>query len=498
MRTFLLALDQGTTSSRAILFDRNGRIVASAARTLTQHYPKAGYVEHDGMEILSSQLDAVREVLSRMEVQRGEVACIGITNQRETTLVWDKASGRPMHPAIVWQCRRTAPLCEQLLREGMGDYIRSATGLMVDAYFSATKLRYILDAIPNGQMLAENGALLFGTVDSWLIWNLTGEHKTDLSNASRTMLFDIHKKQYDPFLLKRLRIPACMLPLPCGSAERFGTVRGGIVGLEALEGVPVSGAAGDQQAALFGQACFSEGEAKCTYGTGSFLVMQTGEKAVESRNRLLTTIAWSIGDRTCYALEGSIFNAGSAIQWLRDEMGILSTSAEADVLAQSVPDAGGAYFVSAFTGLGAPHWDMYARGALVGITRATNRAHLARAVLEGIAYQVCDLVRTMEIDSRTHLTVLNVDGGASVSDVMMQFQADILNAAVSRPESVESTALGAAALAAMGAGLIDSEDAVRALRREERRFLPDMSEAERNLRQRGWAKAVARAKAWED
>lgn len=498
MRTFLLALDQGTTSSRAILFDRNGRIVASAARTLTQHYPKAGYVEHDGMEILSTQLDAVREVLSRMEVQRGEVACIGITNQRETTLVWDKASGRPMHPAIVWQCRRTAPLCEQLLREGMGDYIRSATGLLVDAYFSATKLRYILDAIPNGQMLAENGALLFGTVDSWLIWNLTGEHKTDLSNASRTMLFDIHKKQYDPFLLKRLRIPACMLPLPCGSAERFGTVRGGIVGLEALEGVPVSGAAGDQQAALFGQACFSEGEAKCTYGTGSFLVMQTGEKAVESRNRLLTTIAWSLGDRTCYALEGSIFNAGSAIQWLRDEMGILSTSAEADVLAQSVPDAGGAYFVSAFTGLGAPHWDMYARGALVGITRATNRAHLARAVLEGIAYQVCDLVRTMEIDSRTHLTVLNVDGGASVSDVMMQFQADILNAAVSRPESVESTALGAAALAAMGAGLIDSEDAVRALRREERRFLPDMSEAERNLRQRGWAKAVARAKAWED
>lgn len=498
MRTFLLALDQGTTSSRAILFDRNGRIVASAARTLTQHYPKAGYVEHDGMEILSTQLDAVREVLSRMEVQRGEVACIGITNQRETTLVWDKASGRPMHPAIVWQCRRTAPLCEQLLREGMGDYIRSATGLLVDAYFSATKLRYILDAIPNGQMLAENGALLFGTVDSWLIWNLTGEHKTDLSNASRTMLFDIHRKQYDPFLLKRLKIPACMLPLPCGSAERFGTVRGGIVGLEALEGVPVSGAAGDQQAALFGQACFSEGEAKCTYGTGSFLVMQTGEKAVESRNRLLTTIAWSLGDRTCYALEGSIFNAGSAIQWLRDEMGILSTSAEADVLAQSVPDAGGAYFVSAFTGLGAPHWDMYARGALVGITRATNRAHLARAVLEGIAYQVCDLVRTMEIDSRTHLTVLNVDGGASVSDVMMQFQADILNAAVSRPESVESTALGAAALAAMGAGLIDSEDAVRALRREERRFLPDMSEAERNLRQRGWAKAVARAKAWED
>lgn len=498
MRTFLLALDQGTTSSRAILFDRNGRIVASAARTLTQHYPKAGYVEHDGMEILSTQLDAVREVLSRMEVQRGEVACIGITNQRETTLVWDKASGRPMHPAIVWQCRRTAPLCEQLLREGMGDYIRSATGLLVDAYFSATKLRYILDAIPNGQMLAENGALLFGTVDSWLIWNLTGEHKTDLSNASRTMLFDIHRKQYDPFLLKRLKIPACMLPLPCGSAERFGTVRGGIVGLEALEGVPVSGAAGDQQAALFGQACFSEGEAKCTYGTGSFLVMQTGEKAVESRNRLLTTIAWSLGDRTCYALEGSIFNAGSAIQWLRDEMGILSTSAEADVLAQSVPDAGGAYFVSAFTGLGAPHWDMYARGALVGITRATNRAHLARAVLEGIAYQVCDLVRTMEIDSRTHLTVLNVDGGASVSDVMMQFQADILNAEVSRPESVESTALGAAALAAMGAGLIDSEDAVRALRREERRFLPDMSEAERNLRQRGWAKAVARAKAWED
>lgn len=498
MRTLLLSLDQGTTSSRAILFERSGRIVASAARALPQHYPKAGYVEHDGMEILSTQLDAVREVLRAANVERGEVACIGITNQRETTLVWDKESGTPMHPAIVWQCRRTAPLCEQLFREGMGDYIRSRTGLLVDAYFSATKLRYILDAIPNGQMLAENGALLFGTVDSWLIWNLTGQHKTDLSNASRTMLFDIHKKAYDPVLLKRLRIPLCMLPAPCSSAECFGTVRGDIPGLEVLGGVPVSGVAGDQQAALFGQACFSEGEAKCTYGTGSFLVMQTGTRAVESRNRLLTTIAWGIGDRTYYALEGSIFNAGSAIQWLRDELRLISCSKEADELAMSVNDAGGAYFVSAFTGLGAPHWDMYARGALVGLSRDTNRAHVVRAVLEGIAYQVSDLVRTMEIDSHTHLSVLNVDGGASVSDVMMQFQADLLNVEVSRPESVESTALGAAALAALGAGLLHSEADVRALRREERRFVPTMTEAERNLRQRGWAKAVDRAKNWED
>ncbi len=498
MQKYLLSLDQGTTSSRAILFDLSGTIVTSAQFEFAQHYPMPGYVEHDANEILKTELDAVREVLKKADVQKGEVACIGVTNQRETTIVWEKETGKPVHPAIVWQCRRTAPLCEQLIREGLRDYIVQSTGLLIDAYFSATKLRYILDAVPNGQMLAEHGDLLFGTVDTWLIWNLCGAHVTDYSNASRTMLYNIHTLSYDPVILHRLNIPACILPEVRPSASVYGYVRDGIEGLEALAGVPISGDAGDQQAALFGQACFEPGQAKCTYGTGGFLMMQTGETPVASKNRLLTTIAWGVGDKVCYALEGSIFNAGSSIKWLRDEVGLISSAHEIDLLAESVPDAGGAYFVSAFTGLGAPHWDMYARGALVGVTRATNRAHIARAVLEGIVYQVGDLARTMEFDSGRKLGELKVDGGASVSDVMMQFQADMLDVPVNRPKCVESTALGAAYLAAIGVGLYKDESDVMRYWQSEKIFRPAMSDVERANRQRGWTKAVEKAKNWED
>ena len=380
----------------------------------------------------------------------------------------------------------------------MRDYIAQSTGLLIDAYFSATKLRYILDAVPNGQMLAESGNLLFGTVDTWLIWNLTGAHVTDYSNASRTMLYNIHTLSYDPVIMHRLNIPACMLPEVKPSACVYGYVKDGIEGLEALAGVPIAGCAGDQQAALFGQACFEPGQAKCTYGTGGFLMMQTGETPVQSRNRLLTTIAWGVGGKVRYALEGSIFNAGSSIKWLRDEVGLISSAHEIDTLAESVPDAGGAYFVSAFTGLGAPHWDMYARGALVGVTRATNRAHIARAVLEGIVYQVGDLARTMEFDSGKKLEELKVDGGASVSNVMMQFQADMLDVPVNRPKCVESTALGAAYLAAIGVGLYRDESDVLHYWQSEKIFTPMMSEVERANRQRGWTKAVEKAKNWED
>ena len=475
MQKYLLSLDQGTTSSRAILFDLEGKIITSAQFEFTQYYPMPGYVEHDANEILKTELDAVREVLRKAAVQKGEVAAIGVTNQRETTIVWEKSTGKPVHPAIVWQCRRTAPLCEQLIREGLKDYIAQSTGLLIDAYFSATKLRYILDAVPNGQMLAESGNLLFGTVDTWLIWNLTGAHVTDYSNASRTMLYNIHTLSYDPVIMHRLNIPACILPQVLPSAHIYGYVKDGIEGLEALAGVPVSGDAGDQQAALFGQTCFEPGQAKCTYGTGGFLMMQTGETPVASKNRLLTTIAWGVGGKVRYALEGSVFNAGSSIK-----------------------DAGGAYFVSAFTGLGAPHWDMYARGALVGVTRATNRAHIARAVLEGIVYQVGDLARTMEFDSDRKLEELKVDGGASVSNVMMQFQADMLDVPVNRPKCVESTALGAAYLAAIGVGLYRDESDVLHYWQSEKIFKPQMSSVERANRQRGWTKAVEKAKNWED
>lgn len=498
MSQYLLALDQGTTSSRAILFGLDGNIVGSAQYEFRQIYPAAGCVEHDPRDILDSQKQAAADVLKSTGVKKGEVLGVGITNQRETTIVWDRATGQPVYNAIVWQCRRTAPLCEKLMAEGLDAHVQKTTGLIIDAYFSATKIRYILDHVDNGQARAERGELMFGTVDTWLIWNLTGEHVTDYSNAARTMLFDIHKLDWDDTLLKRLSIPRAMLPQVKPSSCVYGTVREHILGLEALGGTPVAGAAGDQQAALFGQACFAPGQAKSTYGTGSFLIMQTGTRPVESRNRLLTTIAWGVGGKVNYALEGSVFNAGSSIKWLRDDVGLISSAREIDVLAESVPDAGGAYFVSAFTGLGAPHWDMYARGALLGVTRATTKAHICRAVLEGIAYQVYDLAETMAKDSGERLSEMRVDGGASVSNVMMQFQADILGARVNRPRCVESTALGAASLAGLAVGAFRSLEDISAQWRSERVFLPDMDEPVRRMKLRHWHKAIERAKDWAE
>ena len=498
MPKYLLALDQGTTSSRAILFDFEGKIISSAQYEFRQIYPGAGYVEHDPFDILETQKQAAADVLRRENVQPGDVAAIGVTNQRETTIVWDKATGLPVYNAIVWQCRRTAPLCETLIAEGWSDYVQKTTGLLIDAYFSGTKIRYILDHIENGQQRAENGELLFGTVDTWLIWNLTGVHVTDYSNASRTMLFDIHKLDYDEKLLDRLKIPRKMLPKAMPSSCVYGEIKHHILDLEALGGVPVAGAAGDQQAALFGQACFEKGSAKCTYGTGGFLMMNTGTEPIMSENRLLTTIAWGVGGRVEYALEGSIFNAGSSIKWLRDDLGLISSAREVDTLAESVPDAGGAYFVSAFTGLGAPHWDMYARGAMLGLTRATTKAHFARAVLEGIAYQVRDLAETMEKDAKTPLAELKVDGGASVSNIMMQFQADVLNTRVNRPKCVESTALGAACLAGLAVGVFKDTEAIARQWQSERIFTPQMSTGERETRLSGWRRALSRAMSWEE
>jgi glycerol kinase len=498
MSKYLLALDQGTTSSRAILFDLAGKIVCSAQYEFRQIYPGAGYVEHDPYDILETQKQAAVDVCKRAEIQPGDIAAIGITNQRETTIVWDKATGHPVHNAIVWQCRRTAPLCETLITEGWSEHVQKTTGLLIDAYFSGTKIRYILDHIENGQARAENGELLFGTVDTWLIWNLAGEHVTDYSNASRTMLFDIHTLDYDEKLLARLGIPRCMLPKALPSSHVYGAVQPHLLGLEALGGVSIAGAAGDQQAALFGQACFSKGMAKCTYGTGGFLMMNTGTEPIESKNRLLTTIAWGIGERVEYALEGSIFNAGSAIKWLRDDLGLISSAREVDVLAESVPDTGGAYFVSAFTGLGAPHWDMYARGAMLGLTRATTKAHFARAVLEGIAFQIRDLVATMERDAGITLCELKVDGGASVSNIMMQIQADHLNARVNRPKCIESTALGAACLAGLAVGIFNSTQDIIDQWESERVFLPQINETEREKRLYGWRRALARAMDWEE
>jgi len=498
MPKYLLALDQGTTSSRAILFDYEGKIISSAQYEFRQIYPGAGYVEHDPFDILETQKQAAADVLKRENVQPGEVAAVGVTNQRETTIVWDRATGLPVYNAIVWQCRRTAPLCETLIAEGWSDYVQKTTGLLIDAYFSGTKIRYILDHIENGQQRAEDGELLFGTVDTWLIWNLTGEHVTDYSNASRTMLFDIHKLDYDEKLLARLNIPRRMLPKAMPSSCVYGEIKPHIMGLEAIGGVPVAGAAGDQQAALFGQACFEKGSAKCTYGTGGFLMMNTGTEPIMSENRLLTTIAWGVGGRVEYALEGSIFNAGSSIKWLRHDLGLISSAREIDTLAESVPDAGGAYFVSAFTGLGAPHWDMYARGAMLGLTRATTKAHFARAVLEGIAYQVRDLAETMEKDAKTPLAELKVDGGASVSNVMMQFQADVLNTRVNRPRCVESTALGAACLAGLAVGVFADTNAIARQWQSERIFTPQMSVGERETRLLGWRRALTRAMNWEE
>ena len=454
-KKYILALDQGTTSSRAIIFNKKGEIVAKAQNEFTQHYPENGWVEHDPMEILFSQISAILTVLRKEAVDPKEIAAIGITNQRETTVVWEKETGRPIYNAIVWQCRRTAPICDQLMADGLGDYVKEKTGLLIDAYFSGTKIKWILDNVPGARERAERGDLLFGNVDAWLIWNLTGgrAHVSDYSNCSRTMLFDIDNLCWDETLCARLGIPMSMLPTPVPSSMVYGRVTAGLSGLEALEGVPVCGSAGDQAAALLGQACIEPGQAKNTYGTGCFTLMNTGNKSVRSVSGLVTSVAWSVNGETTYALEGSVFNAGSSIQWLRDELGLIGAAHECDLLAESVPDNGGVYLVSAFTGLGAPRWDMYARGAIVGLTRGSNKAHIARATLEGIAYQVKDLLDAMQIDAESPISVLRVDGGASVSSFLMQFQADMLQKHVLRPECIETTALGAAYLAGLAVGL---------------------------------------------
>ena len=499
MAKYVLALDQGTTSSRAIVFDKKGNIVAKAQKEFDQIYPAAGWVEHDPMEILFSQFQAVTSVFASGGIKPEDIAAIGITNQRETTIMWDRETGKPVYNAIVWQCRRTAELCEQIKADGMEEYIKDKTGLVIDAYFSGTKIKWILDNVPGARALAEADQLLFGTVETWLIWNLTGGrvHITDYSNASRTMLFDVDNLCWDEKMCEYLNIPMSILPEVKPSSMVYGKVAGGIIGLEELEGIPISGAIGDQPAALFGQACFEPGQAKNTYGTGCFTLMNTGERSVRSLSGMLTSVAWSLGGRTTYALEGSVFNAGSSIQWLRDEVGLIATAAESGPIAASVPDNGGVYLVSAFTGLGAPHWDMYARGTMVGLTRGTTRAHIVRAAMEGIAYQVKDLLDAMELDSGRTLSVLRVDGGASVSDFLMQFQADILRKPIDRPRMVETTAFGAAFLAGLAAGLWSKVEEIAALRQSEQVFEPQMDERAAEKYHGEWLRAVERAKKWE-
>ena len=499
MNGYVIALDQGTTSSRAVIFDHKGEIVTLAQYPFQQIYPHPGWVEHDPMDILQTQLRALGEAFEKSGLSPTDIAGIGITNQRETTLVWEKATGKPIYNAIVWQCRRTAAICDELKADGMAAYIRDKTGLLIDAYFSGSKIKWILDHVSGAREKAERGELLFGTVDSWLIWNLTGgrAHVTDYSNASRTMIFDIDSLQWDETLCARLGIPMAMLPQPVSSSEVYGQMAGGLPGLELLAGVPICGSSGDQQAALLGQGCTEPGQAKNTYGTGCFTLMNTGERSVRSVSGLVTSVAWSVKKQTCYALEGSVFNAVSSIQWLRDELGLIRTAHECDILAESVPDNGGVYMVSAFTGLGAPVWDMYARGAILGLTRGTTKAHLARAVLEGIAYQVKDLLDAMEADSGRELSVLRVDGGASVSDFMMQFQSDLLRRPIDRPAVVETTAFGAAILAGIAAGLWPDVHTAASMRRADRIYTPQMDAHLAESYHKKWQQALQRSRAWE-
>ena len=492
MAQYILALDQGTTSSRAILFDREQNILGVSQKEFTQIYPKEGWVEHDPMEIWSSQYAVMMEVIAQTGVSPAEIAAIGITNQRETTILWDRATGRPVYNAIVWQCRRTAGIVDGLLEQGMGDYIRETTGLVPDAYFSASKIKWILDHVEGARERAERGEILFGTVDSWLVWKLTGGtvHVTDVTNASRTMLFDIRKLDWDGKLLKAMDIPRAMLPQVRSSSEIYGYTE--IQGAK----VPIAGMAGDQQAALFGQGCFAPGEAKNTYGTGCFLLMNTGNVPCESKNGLVTTVAIGLNGEVWYALEGSVFVGGAVIQWLRDEMRFFNDSRDAEYYAKKVKNNGGVYFVPAFTGLGAPHWDMYARGAIVGLTRGTKREHIIRAAQESIAYQVADLVRAMEADTGIPLTSLKADGGASRDQFLMQFQADIIDREVCRPAIRETTALGAAYLAGLAAGVWRDLDEIRSLWACDTAFRPNMDSGERQRLLAGWEKAVGRSRDW--
>lgn len=494
LKKYIVALDQGTTSSRAVIFDREQNIVGLAQREYTQYYPKEGWVEHDPMEIYASQYGVLIDALLMSGVSVEEVAAIGITNQRETTIVWEKATGRPIYNAIVWQCRRTASICKELKEKGYDQLIREHTGLLPDAYFSGTKIRWILDHVPGAQEKAEAGELLFGTVDSWLIWKLTGGlvHATDYTNASRTMLFNIHTLQWDEEILKILNLPKCMLPEPRPSS--------GIFGMAQINGypVPIAGAAGDQQAALFGQTCFSKGEAKNTYGTGCFLLMNTGNKPVLSRSGMLTTLAASAGGEVQYALEGSVFTAGSVVQWLRDEMRFITDASDSDYYAAKVKDSGGVYMVPAFNGLGAPHWDMFARGMLIGITRGTKRSHIIRACMEAIAYQSKDLLDAIQADVGAEFSELRVDGGASANEFLMQFQADIIGKPVCRPVVRETTALGAAYLAGLAVQFWNSLEELKALGKIDKVYQPQMDEKTRAKLLRGWHRAVERAKNWID
>lgn len=497
-KKYVLALDQGTTSSRAIVFDKRGNIIAKAQKEFEQVYPAAGWVEHDPMEILYSQIQSVTHVLASGIVSPDEIACIGITNQRETTILWDKTTGKPIYNAIVWQCRRTADICEQLKAQKLGEYIKDKTGLIIDAYFSGSKIKWILDNVAEARELAAEGRLLFGTVETWLIWNLTGGsvHITDYSNASRTMLFDVDRLQWDEFLCNKLDVPMSILPTPVPSSMVYGEVAGGILGIEELEGIPISGAVGDQPAALFGQACFTPGQAKNTYGTGCFLLMNTGEQRVKSQNNLLTGAAWGIDGKVEYSIEGSAFNAGSVIKWLRDELHLIDSAQRCDELAESVPDANGIYLVPAFTGLGAPYWDMYARGCIVGLTRGANRAHIARAVLESITYQMTDLLEAMSADSGIEFSELRVDGGASVSNIMLQIQANMIQTKVDRPKVIETTALGAAYMAGLAVGFWKNREEIQNIREIDRVFIPEMSRDERDKLYRGWGRAVERSRNW--
>ncbi|MGB4198627.1 MAG: glycerol kinase GlpK [Tepidanaerobacteraceae bacterium] len=496
MAKYVMALDQGTTSSRGIIFDENGTIKGVTNREFTQIYPKPGWVEHDPMEIWGSQIGVAKEVLEKSGLSPSDIAAIGITNQRETTIVWDKNTGKPVYNAIVWQCRRTAPICDELKEKGLTEKIREKTGLVIDAYFSGTKVKWILDNVEGAREKAEKGELLFGNVDTWLIWNLTGGkvHVTDYSNASRTMLFNIHTLDWDDEILAELNIPRAMLPKPMPSSHVYGYTTTEVFGGE----VPIAGDAGDQQAALFGQACYSPGMAKNTYGTGCFMLMNTGEKAVASESGLLTTIAWGVNGKVEYALEGSIFIAGAVVQWLRDELRILDNAAQSEELATKVEDNNGVYLVPAFVGLGAPYWDMYARGTIVGLTRGAKREHIVRAALESICYQTRDVLEAMQKDSGITLKSLKVDGGAVANNFLMQFQSDILGVPVDRPKVIETTALGAAYLAGLAVGYWKDKDDIAAKWQIDRTFEPEMDSETRDNLYKGWKKAVERALDWDD
>lgn len=492
MKKYILTLDEGTTSARAVLFDKGGNAVSAAQREFKQIYPQPGFVEHDPVEIFSVQYAAVTEAITAIGASAEEIAAVGVTNQRETTIIWDKNTGEPIYNAIVWQCRRTSEMCDKLRADGLEEYIRKTTGLRIDAYFSATKIKWILDNVPGARDRAENGELLFGTVDTWLIWKLSGGkiHVTDRTNAARTMLYDIHALDWDKKLLEILQIPKCMLPEVRSSSEIYGDVN--ILGAE----IPASGIAGDQQAALFGQKCFCEGDIKNTYGTGCFLLMNTGAAAYESKNGLITTIAADAGDNICYALEGSVFVGGAVIQWLRDELGLIASAAESEKAALSVPDSAGVYIVPAFAGLGAPYWDMYARGTICGLTRGSGKNHIIRACLEAIAYQTNDLITALKADTGLPINHIRADGGAAANNFLMQFQADISDVGVIRPVQTEATAAGAAYLAGLAVGFWKNKNEILRLPDKQTEFKPAINAKHREAMTEGWKRAVRSTKAF--